>query len=96
VRRAGRTDANQQRIVAALRKVGASVAITSGAGDGLPDLLVGWLGETYLLEIKDGEKKPSKRRLTPAEAEFVKNWRGRPVSIVESEADALRAIGINP
>ena len=92
MRRAGRIDDNQGRIVAVLRKVGASVAITSGAGDGLPDLLVGWMGETYLLEVKDGRKAPSAKKLTPAERYFVETWRGRPVVIVESEADALRAL----
>ena len=92
MRRAGRIDANQGVIVAALRGVGASVAITSGAGDGLPDLIVGFRGETYLLEVKDSEKVPSAKRLTPAEQHFVDNWRGRPVVIVETVADALRAI----
>ena len=94
MRRAGRIDANQGVIVAALRGVGASVAITSGAGDGLPDLIVGFRGETYLLEVKDSEKVPSAKRLTPAEQHFVDNWRGRPVVIVETVADALRAIGL--
>ena len=70
------------------------MAITSGAGDGLPDLIVGFRGETYLLEVKDSEKVPSAKRLTPAEQHFVDNWRGRPVVIVETVADALRAIGL--
>ena len=96
MRRAGRTDANQAAIVDALRKVGATVAITSGAGNGLPDLLVGWRGETHLLEVKDGDKPPSAKRLTAAEKFFVDNWRGRPVAIVESPEDALRAIGLEP
>lgn len=94
MRRAGRIDANQGLIVAALRKVGASVAITSGAGNGLPDLLVGFRGETYLLEVKDGTKAPSAKRLTPDEAYFVAHWTGRPVVIVETPEDALRAIGV--
>ena len=94
MRRAGRTDAPQKAIVAALREVGASVAITSGAGNGLPDLIVGWRGETYLLEIKDGDKPASRKRLTDAEAHFVEHWRGRPVAIVESVAEALAAIGV--
>ena len=94
MRRAGRTDANQSDIVHALRAVGASVAITSGAGNGLPDLLVGWMHETYLLEIKDSAKSASRKKLTPAEAQFVSTWKGRPVAIVETGADALRAIGI--
>jgi Holliday junction resolvase len=95
MRKAGRTDANQQQIVATLRALGASVAITSGAGNGLPDLLVGWRGETYMLEVKDGNKPPSKKRLTAAEQHFVTHWQGRPVAIVETGADALRAIGLS-
>jgi len=95
-RRAGRIDANQGVIVAALRAAGASVAITSGAGNGLPDLLVGWRGETLLMELKDGDKPPSAKVLTPAEAYFVEHWRGRPVVIVESVEDALRALGSKP
>jgi hypothetical protein len=94
LRRAGRTDANQTRIVNALRDVGASVAITSGAGDGLPDLLVGFRGDTFLLEIKDGDKPPSKRKLTRDEQWFVDHWTGRPVVIVTDEAEALRALGL--
>ena len=94
MRRAGRTDANQGVIVAALRGVGASVAITSGAGDGLPDLLVGFRGETFMLEVKDGAKIPSKKRLTVLERYFVDNWKGRPVVVVETVVDALRAIGL--
>ena len=93
MRHAGRTDANQTEIVEILRTAGASVAITSGAGGGLPDLLVGWKGETFLLEVKDGAKKPSARRLTKDEQWFVDHWTGRPVAVVHSEIEALQAIG---
>jgi hypothetical protein len=93
MRRAGRTDANQQRIVALLRFVGASVAITSGAGDGLPDAFIGWYGDTLLFEFKDGDKPPSARQLTPDERYFVDHWTGRPVQVVESEEAALLALG---
>ncbi len=94
MRRAGRIDANQGVIVAALRSLGCSVAITSGAGNGLPDLLVGWQGETYMLEVKDAGKVPSAKRLTPAEQHFVDHWKGRAVVVVETVEDALRAIGV--
>lgn len=94
MRRAGRIDANQNEIVELLRFVGASVAITSGAGNGLPDLIVGFYGETFLLEVKDGSKVPSARKLTADEQFFVDHWTGRPVAIVEHEIQALRAIGL--
>lgn len=63
-----RIDANQPDIVKALRKMGAFVQSLAAVGDGCPDLLVGFRGKTYLIEVKDGDKPPSKRALTPAEA----------------------------
>lgn len=92
MRRAGRTDANQTAVVQALRNLGCSVAITSGAGNGLPDLLVGIHGETFLLELKDGDKVPSAKKLTPAEQFFVDNWKGRPVKIIESPEEAVNYV----
>ena len=44
------------------------------------------------MEIKDGSKPPSARRLTPAEQEFFDTWRGQ-VCVVNSVAEALGAIG---
>ena len=56
-------DDNQNDIVTALRKAGATVRIIS-QGEGIPDLLVGFRGETMLMEVKDGGKPPSARTLT--------------------------------
>lgn len=95
MRRAGRVDSNQATIVDVLRFVGATVAITSGAGHGLPDLLVGWRGKTFMIEVKDGRRKLSARRLTRDEQWFVDHWVGHPVAIVESETETLRAIGFS-
>lgn len=92
MRAKGRTDANQSRIVEALRKIGASVSITSGVGNGFPDLLVGYMGTTTLLEVKDGEKPPSDRKLTPAEAHFLATWKGGPAVVVEDEQEAINAV----
>ena len=95
MRRLGRTghkDSNQDAIVAALRALGASVAITSGHGYGLPDLIVGWRRETFLLEVKNREGRGVK--LSPNEQFFVDNWKGRPVAVVSSVEEALDAIGV--
>lgn len=90
-----RTDANQAEIVAALRQAGASVAPTHGLGRGFPDLAVGFRGQNFLLEVKDGMKKPSERKLTPDEERWHQGWRGQVVT-VESVPEALAAIGIVP
>jgi hypothetical protein len=45
----------------ALRSAGATVQSLAGVGKGVPDLLVGFKGQTLLFEVKDGFKPPSKR-----------------------------------
>lgn len=91
MRRAARVDANQAEIVAALRAVGASVHPTHALGAGFPDIVVGFRGANYLMEIKDGSKTPSKRKLTKDEKEWHASWAGA-VHIVESVDDALAVI----
>jgi len=89
--RAAKVDANQTDITAALRQMGATVLHTHQLGQGAPDLAVGWKGVNLFLEIKDGSKPPSKRKLTPDEQEWHDNWRGQ-VAIVESVEDAVRLL----
>ena len=89
---AARVDANQPAIVAALRNVGATVQPLHMVGKGCPDLLVGYRGVNYLLEVKDGSQPPSRRRLTADELNWHGYWGGQ-VAIVENEDEALLAIG---
>lgn len=96
MRRAAKIDANQPEIVKALRKVGASVAPAHTMGQGFPDLVVGFRDATYLLEVKDGSKPPSARKLTPDQVEWHDAWRGH-CCVVSSVEEALAAIGVaNP
>lgn len=91
MRRAARTDANQGEIVAALRAIGCSVSDTSGVGGGFPDLAVGFRKRTLLLEVKDGSKPPSARKLTPDQLLWHISWRGQ-VAVVTSIEEAIAAI----
>lgn len=68
--------------------MGASVRVTSAIGGGFPDLVVGINGNNYLLEIKDGDKSPSRQKLTKDEQEFFDCWRGQ-VEIIRSMEDAV-------
>ena len=85
---AKRIDANQNAIVKALRDHGAYVRIVT-QGDGLPDILCAYKGVTALLEVKDGDKPPSQRKLTPAEEKFFQEWTGGILVIVNSVQEAL-------
>ena len=92
MRYANRIDANQNQIVDAMRKVGAVVRIIS-QGDGIPDLLVGYKGYTILMEVKDGDKVPSARKLTEPEQKFFDDWRGGMLVVVNSVEEALEILG---
>ncbi len=95
VRQAARVDANHSSIVRVLREAGCSVLSLAAIGKGCPDLLVSRKGvDSTLMELKDGDKPPSRRRLTPDQVRFEAEWKGRLV-IVENEAEALQAMGIS-
>jgi len=91
MRTAAKVDANQEEIVTALRHIGATVQPLHMVGKGCPDLLVGYRGANYLLEVKDGTKPPSKRRLTPDEQRWHDAWQGD-VLIVASGQHAVDVV----
>jgi hypothetical protein len=93
VRRAAKRDANEPEIVSALRAVGATVTMLSA--EGVPDLLVGYLSETYLLEVKAprGPKGGTGGALTYEQVDWWGSWEGRPPVIVRTVDEALAAIG---
>jgi hypothetical protein len=87
MRRAARRDDNEKEIIAAMRAEGAYVKVIND--DGTFDLLCWYNGRTLLLEIKDGTKPPSARRLTPAEQKFHDEWPGDNLYIVNSVEEAI-------
>jgi hypothetical protein len=94
MRRAARVDANQPEIVSQLRDVpGVTVFPTHQLGSGFPDICVGYQDVNYFFEIKDGNKPPSKRRLTADEEKFHERWKGQ-VDTVLTVEDCLEVMGI--
>jgi hypothetical protein len=85
-RTAAKRDENEREIIDALEGVGASV--TQLSEKGLPDLLVGFRGETYLIEVKS-----TKGNLTAHQNEWWLSWRGREPAVARTPHDALRIIG---
>lgn len=91
MRRAAKTDRNHLEIVAALRQIGCTVKSLASVGDGCPDLLVGFDGQNFALEVKDSKQPPSKRRLTEDEERFHRDWRGQ-VAVVTSVEEAIAVV----
>lgn len=85
MRRARRVDANQPAIVKALRDAGRTVEVISDVGRGVPDLLVGHLGRTFLLELKTPGSK-----MTTHEAVWHLAWRGH-AAVVYTVQEAIEA-----
>jgi Holliday junction resolvase len=94
MRRAAKVDANQEQVVEALRAAGASVQTLAAVGKGVPDLLVGYQGQTLLLEVKDGRRPPSERRLTEDQLKWHGAWRGGPLAVVDGPEAALRMLAV--
>lgn len=97
---ARRVDRNQKEIAEALRAVGATVVHLQACENGVPDLLVGRFGVTYLLEIKRERGPRGGNNLTGGksmaatsdrQALFRERWRGGDVVVVRSVQEALDA-----
>lgn len=86
MRRAAKVDKNHGAIVDALRAVGFSVSSTAAIGQGFPDVVCGYGGRTFLVEIKDGSRKPSERNLKPLQIKFRDSWKGD-YTVLESVED---------
>jgi hypothetical protein len=92
-RRAAKVDSNHADIVKALRKVGAFVQSLATVGDGCLDLLVAYQGHWHVIEIKDGTKPPSQRRLTPDQVRWISVLDTRaPVYVVKSVDEAIACL----
>ncbi len=86
-----RKDANHVAVVKQLRKVGVSV-LDIAVLKNCCDIVCGFRGKNYLFEIKDPDKTPSQKKLTPGEETFHKTWSGQ-VNVIETADEALRLMG---
>jgi Holliday junction resolvase len=86
---AKKSDGNQAEIVKGLRQLGASVTVLSAVGFGCPDLICGYHEKNYLFECKNLTGRGD--RLTPAEADWIKNWKGQ-IAIIFNVEQALAVL----
>jgi Holliday junction resolvase len=85
---AKRVDSIQRQITESLRKLGITVLVLSNVGHGCPDLLLGYVGHNYLIELKTG-----KNNLTPFEKHFFDEWKGQ-VEVVHNIDEVLNLLGL--
>jgi len=97
-------DKNEREIVEALVVAGASVTRLNATG--VPDLLVGYQGTTYLLEVKrplgprggitsstTAKKRGESGEMTEAQERWWARWKGQSPVVVRTAGDALNVVG---
>ncbi len=84
-----RRDGNHKEIKEELEKYGFSVHDAANLGDSFPDLVVAFQGITGLIEVKDGSKVPSKRKLSEGQIEFQQRWKGYIDTVINTK-DCLK------
>lgn len=87
-RRAARVDDNQSEIVKAFRDLGWYVLIISQLKN-CCDIIVSKNSRTIAIEIKDGKKPPSQRKLSEGEEKFKAEWQGE-YALITSIEDILK------
>lgn len=89
MRRAAKRDANEPLLVQDLRKVGILWAY-AGPLDGW----AGRCGRWIPVEVKDPAQPPSKRKLTPAEEDFIRDCQayGLPYCVALTAEDVIAAL----
>lgn len=94
--RGTRRDANHKAIVAELKLIGCSIIDLAAVGAGCPDILAGFRGRNYLLEIKNPKHRRKSGSTNPTtgdkQAAFREAWKGN-ASVVETVEEAFRAVG---
>jgi hypothetical protein len=87
-RKAAKVDKNHGAIVTALRQIGAKVQSLAALGKDVPDLLVGYRGTAYLLEVKSERGK-----VTDGQAQWLAEWPG-PWAIVRTPEEAIQVVTV--
>lgn len=90
MRRAAKVDDNHAEIVSAFRKFGCQV-LSIAQLKNCADLVVKRGNKVVLVEVKDGTKPPSARKLTPGEVKFHAEWLGS-VFVVKDLSDVIALV----
>ena len=94
MRRRAKVDRNQAELVAELRARGWLWLDLSAVGGGCPDGIAVKGGRIVFCEIKDGNKPPSARKLTPAQVELHAVLKAKAVTVeILTCADDLSVLG---
>ena len=85
---ANKRDMNESEIIEDLNIFGASVIQLDKF-----DLIVGYLGQTHLMEVKNPDQDWS---VTPAQRKIINTWLGSPMHLITNSAQAINILRNQP
>ena len=86
MRQRARVDKNHQEIVRCLKTLGCTVLSLHAMGKGVPDLLIGYQGHCYLVEVKD-----KTGRVNAVQKEWHQAW-NTPVYVVKTTIECVNLL----
>lgn len=95
VRYRAKVDENQKEIVASFRAFGFSVQDLTRVGSGVPDLIIGYGGKTWPVEVVGPDKllRFPPDGLSPNQVKWAEEWRGTTFSVKSvEEAEQLARV----
>lgn len=90
--RGGHKDKNHDQMVSVFEQMGCSVLETHTMGGGFPDLVLGLIGQTILVEVKNPETGYGRKGLSESQRKMSDAWRGSKVNVVSTEDEAIDLI----
>ncbi len=88
------TDKNHSSLLKLIRTIPkVTICDLSGTGGGCPDVMLGYMGQNILIEIKRPDVAPSASKLNDKQEEWHGKWTGQ-VAIVRTFDDVLGVLDI--
>jgi hypothetical protein len=91
--RRSRKDNNHDQLANLFRQMGCSAIDMVDTGiPGWPDMAVGVIGKTHLVEVKNVETAYGRSGLNANQTAFARDWRGEPVEVVCTTEDVIALV----
>ena len=88
------TDQNHSALLKQIRMIpNISICDLSGAGGGVPDIMLGYQGRNVLIEIKRPDCAPSASKLNDKQVDWHSEWKGQ-CCVVRTLDHVLEVLGI--
>lgn len=88
-----RKDANHNELVALFERLGCTVAQMHACGvPGFPDIAVGSMGRTFLVELKNPNSRYGRSGLNANQSAFARDWRGGKVYMASTTDEVVNLV----